>query len=254
MIESLKELIEYKKSRGKLIVVKDLQRYLEPTRFILKAERDRKTIIFNLKDSVLTCVSNVVYSREDLLNILNVKSDEDLYARITKLINEGFRDSVKGYVDKGFFNLREFSEYFEIRQLELKQLPSIKFYPKDGGEYITSAIIIAEIPTMKAHYNASIHRLMLMGNKGYAIRLVPRHLYNIYKANSSKGLETPIAIVIGVNPALLLLSATSPPYGVFELMGYKLIFNKPLDVALTPKYGIPVPVSASVVMEARIKL
>ncbi len=93
---------------------------------------------------------------------------------------------------------------------------------------------------------------MVLDEKRLVIRIVPRHLYYIYSENLKKGKETPIAIIIGVHPAILFASALSPPFGVFELDVAGRLIGSPLRLARTPLYSIPVPETTSIVIEGRI--
>ncbi|OYT49140.1 MAG: hypothetical protein B6U85_00265 [Desulfurococcales archaeon ex4484_42] len=249
----LVEFVKVLKSDELVEEVGELKRYYEPVKHIRRVENKGKILIFKIVNSPLRCIANVINSRNIVMKIFNAGSDEDLYIKLISLISN-VKTSIKGYIEKGFLRIKDFHSMYTRFNGGIEALPSIKFFEKDGGEYITSSIVVAELPDMALHYNASIHRLMRIDNRGYAIRLVPRHLYKIYVENRKKDLETPIAIVVGVHPAILFLASTSPPYGVFELTGYRHITGKPLDIVLTPKYGIPVPANATIVMEGRITL
>ncbi len=249
----LTKFIEDLRSKGLVMEVGKLKRHYEPVKHIRKAESEGKALVYEVAGSPLKCVANVINSRNIVMSIFNVKNDEGLYIKLMSLLS-GIRADIKEYVGMGFLSIKDFHNNYSRFNGGIESLPSIKFFERDGGEYITSSIVIAELPDMKLHYNASIHRLMRIGNQGYAIRLVPRHLYKIYMENSKKGLETPIAIVIGTHPAILFSASTSPPYGVFELIGYKNIVGEPLDIVFTPKYNIPVPAKATIVIEGRMTL
>ncbi len=252
MINNLRELLKYLKEIGKLIIVEDvLDRYYEVTKAVRRAERRYTCIMYRVKGSNITCLSNVVYSREVLYKYLNVNSDEEFYRLVNKIISLPPK-SLDALINERYLNLLRFNDFYDICKISLNDLPAIKFFERDGGAYFTSSIVISEIPSRKGHYNASIHRLMLLNDYKLAIRLVPRHLYNIYKENIDEGKDTPVAVVFGVDPITLFLSATSPPYGTFELSGYYIVTNNSLPTVLTPKYRIPVPAYASVVLEGRI--
>ncbi|OYT50830.1 MAG: hypothetical protein B6U73_03185, partial [Desulfurococcales archaeon ex4484_204] len=123
----------------------------------------------------------------------------------------------------------------------------------DGGRYVTSSIVVARTPDVVG-FNASVHRLMLVPGVGFAIRVVPRHLYRVITLNRKARKPTPIAIAIGVHPLVLLAASTSPAYGVFELEGFKELSGSPLCISLTPKYAIPVPSLSSVIIEGAVTL
>jgi UbiD family decarboxylase len=135
---------------------------------------------------------------------------------------------------------------------DLTTLPIPRFYPEDGGRYVTAGVIIAE---SEGKRNVSFHRLMLLDERRFAIRLVPRHLYTMYKQALAEGHDLPIAICIGVCPSVLLAAATSTAYDQDELhiasaLRYECT-GKPLEVAKT-KNGLLVPAHAEIVLEGRI--
>jgi len=219
-----------------------LPRDYAPTKIIKKAESEGKAVVFRVEGSPLVCVANLVGSRRMLYRYLKVSSDQEAYNEILSSLS---RASEEKLIEEG-----RFDDFFEVANFSYEELPSIKFYPNDGGRYITSSVVVAKTPELPS-YNASIHRLMHVPGKGFAIRLVPRHLYNIYRKNLENGKETPVAISIGVSPLYLLSAAISPPYGYFEMKIYASLVGGASYVK-TPLYGLPVDPYASLVVEGQI--
>ncbi len=218
-----------------------LEPHLEPTKELMKSDVDGTTVVFKVKNSDLLCVGNVVNTRGKLYRALGVLSDESAY---TKLLNTLSSKPEVNYVD-------EFNDIFTYVDYGLDKLPFIKFFVNDGGMYITSSIVIARTPDVEG-FNASVHRLMFIDKERVAIRIVPRHLYRIVSLNSKAGKDTPVAIVVGVHPALMLLASSSPPYGVFELGLTKELLGSSIRFCRTPKHDLPVPCDSALVMEGRI--
>ncbi|MCD6324056.1 MAG: UbiD family decarboxylase [Desulfurococcales archaeon] len=239
----LSDLIDRLNNMGALIRLKDRISFeLEPTRRIKEAENLRKAIEFEVSGSNLKVVSNVVGDRSTLYWLMGVSGDGEAYEKLLKSLEGGGQAS---------FIEESFSDYFKPYGGSFETLPAIKFFKGDGGRYITSSILVAKVPGEDS-FNASVHRLMLIPGKGFAVRLVPRHLYRIYTENVRSGMETPVAVMIGCDPLLLLSASTSPPYGQFEFGVYGSLMSEDVVVSYTPKYGLPVQVSASVVIEGRI--
>ena len=67
---------------------------------------------------------------------------------------------------------------FRAQSLEadLMKLPICRYFPEDGGRYISSGIIVSEYGGKK---NVSFHRMMIMDKDRIAVRLVPRHLFTM---------------------------------------------------------------------------
>ncbi|WP_048148722.1 UbiD family decarboxylase [Palaeococcus ferrophilus] len=134
----------------------------------------------------------------------------------------------------------------------LTELPIPVYYPKDGGQYFTSAMVIAKDDN--GFVNVSFHRMMVRDEKTAAIRLVPRHLYAMWKERAERGEELDVVVVVGNPIHLLLAGAVSTAYGVSELeiasRMSERAFGRPLEVVEVD--GIPVPVETEFAFKARI--
>ncbi len=131
-------------------------------------------------------------------------------------------------------------------------MPIPKYFPGDQGRYITSAVAISELDGKR---NISFHRMRLRDSGSFAIRLVPRHLYTMWKLSQERGKDLPVAFVMGVCPPVLLAAATSTDFGTDEMRIASSLKEStvggPLEVYKL-KSGLIVPAQAEVVMEGRI--
>ncbi len=237
---SLREFINSIPSNEKLdISDKELGIELEPTKILYNADIMEKIVLFKLVGSEYICVGNVLNSRNRLYRyVLKVDSDVEAYKKILDSMSKTRKPR-----EKDFDN-----SYMVVKDFDLHHIPFIKFYPNDGGRYLSSSIYISCIDDI---CNASVHRSMLISRNKIVARIVPRHLRYIYEKYLERGKETPIAIVVGVHPAVLLMASSSPPLGVFEL---ELVPNllENFSITYTPLYRIPVPANAAMVLEGRI--
>ena len=159
---------------------------------------------------------------------------------------------------KALENPREtqLTEVPEFRTSEMKpdltKLPICKYFPQDGGRYISSGIIISEYGGKK---NVSFHRMMIMDKDSIAVRLVPRHLYTMYKKAKEEKEELKVSICIGARPEVLLSAALSLDYDTDELTVAsslcRFTSGKPLFVGKTDN-GLVVPSECDYVLEGRI--
>ena len=137
-------------------------------------------------------------------------------------------------------------------ELDLTKLPIPRYFPEDGGRYISSGIIVTEYEGMK---NVSFHRMMIMGPDTIAVRLVPRHLFTIRKMAKEKGDELRIAICIGAQAEVLLAAATSMDFGADELevasAMHQAGHGTPLRLGRCDN-GLAVPADCDYVLEGRI--
>jgi UbiD family decarboxylase len=94
--------------------------------------------------------------------------------------------------------------------VDLRKLPILIHCEKDGGPYATAGIAVAH--DREYGYNASYHRLMLLGQDRVAARILPRHLDEFIRRGNRK-----VGITIGNHPAFLFASAVSCEIGKSEL-------------------------------------
>jgi len=132
----------------------------------------------------------------------------------------------------------------------LLDFPFPKYYPKDGGRYITSGIVFAEYAGKR---NASFHRMMLLDERRVAIRLVPRDLYKMHIDAMEHGEELKIAVTIGNEPNMLLAAATSTKEEELRIASAIKMYamGKEEELMKLPN-GILVPYNSEIVLEGKI--
>ncbi|MEM1597030.1 MAG: UbiD family decarboxylase [Pyrobaculum sp.] len=171
---------------------------------VLKETEGRVTPVFKSVGEGFSGVGNLVDTREKLYRFLGVSSDEEAYVKLLNASESpGAVEAVSTWKDL----------YKEVDSLY--RLPMVRYYEKEARPYITSGVIVGV--GVDGTMNASIHRFSPLSDRRAVVRLVPRHLYHIYKTGIERGREVPVALSWGVHPLVLLASASSPPYGVFEL-------------------------------------
>ncbi len=187
-------------------------------------------------------IGNAWGSRERIASYLNI-AKEQITGKMLEAISSPL-DPVT--VEDPPFSTR-ISEDFDLRKL-----PIPKWFPGDGGRYVTSAVAVAQHRGKK---NLSFHRLMLLDRKRFAIRLVPRHLYTMHKASLEEGKDLPVAFAIGVCPCVLLAAATSLDYRQDEMTIASSLragcLGEPVKVGRT-ETGLMVPAYSEMVLEGRI--
>ncbi len=136
--------------------------------------------------------------------------------------------------------------------VDLMKLPIPKYFPEDGGRYITSGVIVVDY---KGKKNVSFHRMMIMDGKHIAVRLVPRHLFTIFNMAKENKEELNISICVGARAEVLLAAATSMDFGADELEVASAMCLKGHGSALKVgkcDNGILVPADTDYVLEGRI--
>ncbi len=187
-------------------------------------------------------VINLWGSRERLADHLNIEKEE-----ILDLLAESVDDpSEPVKKDKGAF------EDIIKKDFDLRDLPIPKYYPKDGGRYITSGVVVAE---QDGKRNLSYHRMMLIGEKRFTMRLCPRDLKKMYEKSLERDEDLDIAVIIGTDPTVLLSGSTSVGFETDELKVANSLskMTKGEKIEITElDNGISVPADADYILKGRI--
>ncbi len=201
-----------------------------------------KTVLFeNLNGG--KAAGNIFSTREKIAKAMNIPMDG--------IVNH-LLDAIGSPKPYEVVDSPQFREY--SIDVDLMKLPIPKYFPEDGGRYITSGTIVADYGGKK---NVSFHRMMIMDSKHIAVRLVPRHLFTLYNMAKEKGEELKISICVGAQAEVLLAAATSMDFGADELEVASAMCVKghgsPLKVGKCDN-GIMVPADTDYVLEGRITL
>lgn len=222
------------------IVVKGhISRELELTR-ILHKEKTRPVLFENLDG--YRAVGNLWSTRERIADAMGVQP-----AELTRLMMQAMdAPSAPQEIDNAPFDKNTLTD-FDLRESAIP-----KFYASDGGRYVTAGVVIAEHEGIR---NMSFHRLMLLGENRFAIRLVPRHLYALHQRAMDRGEDLKIAVAIGLCPSVLLPAAMNLEFGKDELHVAnslrQLCLREPVYVRRI-RNGLLVPAFAEYVFEGRI--
>ncbi len=139
-----------------------------------------------------------------------------------------------------------------LTDFDLRESAIPKFYPGDGGRYITAGVVVSEFEGIR---NLSFHRMMVIGENKLAIRLVPRHLYALHKRALDKGEDLKIAVALGLCPSIMLSAAMNLEFGTDELTVAntlrQLCLGDPVSVRRI-RNGLLVPAFAEYIFEGRI--
>lgn len=178
---------------------------LEAAEFLKKNPKD--TIIMeNIRESDMKLISGICNTREKIARAINTD-----VAGITQKIMDAINNPVP------INDFKNVEDCFDVsKPADLNEIPILTYYPRDGGPYITSGVIIAKDPETGIR-NASIHRMLLLGKDKLTARIVPRHLYTYHQRAEKLDEPLELAIAIGMHPATLLATTTSVPINVDEL-------------------------------------
>jgi len=134
-------------------------------------------------------------------------------------------------------------------------LPALRHTAADAGRFITAGIVLVRDPETGI-YNASYHRLQLLGGNRVAIKLdYGRHLRLAFERAQKTGTPLPIAICIGADLALHYTAATmgsQMPESADEIAVAGGLAGRPLDMVQAVSQDLVVPAEAEIVLEGLI--
>lgn len=142
-----------------------MSRELELTKILLKEKT--KPVLFENLDG-FRAVGNLWSTRERIARAMDTTPAE----LTRKMMQAMDSPSAPQEIENAPFDKNIMTD-FDLRESSIP-----KFYAGDGGRYITAGVVIGEFEGVR---NVSFHRLMLIGENKFAIRLVPRHLYALHK-------------------------------------------------------------------------
>ncbi|MEW6276375.1 MAG: UbiD family decarboxylase [Bacillota bacterium] len=136
-------------------------------------------------------------------------------------------------------------------RVDLGSLPAPIHHEKDGGPYLTAGVLVAKDPVTGVR-NVSIHRLQVLGPNRLGILILPRHLFQFFRAAEAAGRPLEVAVAIGLDPLLLLASQALTPPGCDEFTIAGALYGRPLELVKCETVDLEVPARAEIVLEGRL--
>jgi len=215
----------------------------EVSKLIKEFEETYVLIFKNIKGFKNKIVAGLCATRKRIALAINSSESK---------LNETILKAMKSPIPPSYVNECPAKEVEE--EPKLSKLPILIHYEKDPAPYITSAIITAKSPNEKIE-NVSIHRLMLLDDNHFGIRIVPRHLFRICQMAKDKGEKTvDVSIAIGVHPAILIAAASPVPFGINEYYVANSLMGGRLKLTKCESIDVSAPASAEIILEGKILL
>ncbi len=233
---SLRLFIEQARQAGRLIEIhREVNPYLELAR--VAAALDGRPVLFHhVTGSAFPVLVGIGSARESYALGLGVEIGQVM----GKLAGALAHPVTPHMVDRGACQ--------EIVQpnVDLGRLPILTHLPADRAPYITAGVAIICDPDYGR--NVSFHRLMVLGPRTVAARIVEGR--GTDTAWRKCGDSLPVAICIGNSLSVLLAASMSPPKGVDELGIANALSPTPLVQCKT--VDLQVPADAEIVLEGHI--
>lgn len=133
--------------------------------------------------------------------------------------------------------------------IDLYRLPVPKFFELDSGRFITAAIGITRHPD-SGIYNVGVYRTLLIGRDRCVINASSMSdLRQHYLAWQASGQPMPIALAIGVDPAMLTAAACKLPPDSCEFRVGGALQGSPIELVRCVSHDLLVPARAEMIIE-----
>jgi len=240
---SLRDFLKQREKEKEVLHVKDeVSTRFEIPHVMRSFGAEGPILLFEkVKDFETKVVANVCGTRKRICRALGVDKDE-LYGKLIEAWRSPRKPKI---VDDGA--VKETVE----KSVDLSKIPVLTHFERDAGAYVTSGIVHAKSADGKIE-NVSVHRLQMLGKQHLAIRLVPRHLFKLWRMAKENGKDLDVAIAIGVHPAILLAASSPLPFGVCEFDVADKLTNGGLRLTRCEHVDACAPADAELVLEGRI--
>jgi UbiD family decarboxylase len=142
---------------------------------------------------------------------------------------------------------------FSGKEVDLLKLPTPRFHELDGGRYFGTAHGVITQDPDTGWTNFGGYRSMLVDKNTLALHILPgKDAHIMIRKYHEKKKPMPVAIAIGVDPALWFMSITGIPYGVSEYDFTGGILGEPIKLVKAPYTGLLVPANSEIVVEGEI--
>ena len=202
---------------------------------ILK-EIEPTSVIFNkIKESDFRVIGNLFCTKDVIASYFGV-TPSDLIPMLSKAISQRSEPEI--------ISNAPCQEVIQS-SIALDKIPILYHCEKDGGNYISSAVVVTRDPDYGQ--NLDFHRAMQYSKDKFATRIVKgRHFYKFLEKNG----ELEVAFCIGNTPNVLIAGATSVDIGVDELHIANAL--EPIKVTKANSVDLMIPAEAEFILEGRV--
>lgn len=139
-------------------------------------------------------------------------------------------------------------------EVNLNMLPLVTNNSLDGAPYITAGHVI--LKDEELGYNLAIYRMMYLSNNEVFIRFIPNHHgWAFLKKAEERGRSSlPVAVAIGVEPAIYIASQFEPRIGANEMEIAGGLRGKPVDIVRCKTIDVEVPAHCDIVLECELPI
>ncbi len=241
MVTSLKEYLDLVNSKNWALTIKERVYREDIPALIEKLSWEGKILIFeNVKGYECKLVANLVPSHDVFKVLFDTENPYEYFIKGIQRKEKQVRVSEKKL------------KHIEVSGKDLLDfIPILKHYEKDSAPFITTGIISSSDPD-SGIVGRGIHRMEYRGKNLLGVTLLNPPLTTIHEKYLSRGQKMPVAITIGVDPALFISMALKAPSGTDKLEMAGGLKKRGIEVMPAPQSGIEVPAAGELLLEGYV--
>jgi UbiD family decarboxylase len=135
-------------------------------------------------------------------------------------------------------------------KVDLHCIPTPKWHEQDGGYFIGTGCMVVMKDPDSGWINYGAYRVQVQGRNVASVHCTKgKHGNLIMRKYHERGEPCPIAVVVGMHPALFMVSGLEIPYGKNEYDVAGGLIGEPVDIIHGPRTGLPLPANAEIAFE-----
>lgn len=135
--------------------------------------------------------------------------------------------------------------------VSLEALPICHNSELDGGRYITAGVHVTRNPENGVR-NVGLQRNQVHDADTLGIWMAPTHMRRHYELCEARGEALPVAIAIGVHPAILIASQFRTGFDDDEMPAAGGLLGEPIELARCVTCDLEVPAHSEIVIEGEV--
>jgi UbiD family decarboxylase len=137
--------------------------------------------------------------------------------------------------------------------VDLTKIPTPIWHEHDGGHFIGTACMVIMKDPDSDWINCGCYRVQTHAPDVATVMIsLGHHGRILMRKYHERGQLCPVAVAIGVHPAMFMLAGLEIPYGKSELEAAGGILGEPVEFLRMPKTGLPVSAGAEIAFEGFI--
>ena len=140
--------------------------------------------------------------------------------------------------------------YAEGADVDIGRIPTPKWHEHDGGHFIGTGCMVVMRDPDSGWINYGAYRVQAHGPDVASVMTSKgKHGNLIMRRYHERGEACPIAVVVGMHPALFTIAGLEIPYGRNEYDAAGGVLGESVEVVNGPHTGLPIPANAEIAFE-----